>query len=43
MLRVTWALQLACGLSQKEQAFEAELNRTNISQIERGVSNQTIS
>lgn len=36
------ALRLAHGLSQEELAFEAELDRTYISQIERGVSNPSV-
>jgi transcriptional regulator with XRE-family HTH domain len=36
------AYRLAQGLSQEELAFEAELDRTYISQIERGVCNPSI-
>lgn len=36
------ALRLAHGLSQEELAFQAELDRTYISQIERGVSNPSV-
>ncbi len=36
------AHRLAQGLSQEELAFEAELDRTYISQIERGVCNPSI-
>jgi transcriptional regulator with XRE-family HTH domain len=36
------ALRLALGLSQEELAFRAELDRTYISQIERGVSNPSV-
>ena len=36
------AYRLALGLSQEELAFEAELDRTYISQIERGVCNPSI-
>jgi transcriptional regulator with XRE-family HTH domain len=36
------SLRLAHGLSQEALAFEAELDRTYISQIERGVSNPSI-
>ena len=35
-------LRLAHGLSQEELAFQAELDRTYISQIERGVSNPSV-
>jgi transcriptional regulator with XRE-family HTH domain len=36
------ALRLALGLSQEELAFQAELDRTYISQIERGVGNPSV-
>ena len=36
------ALRLALGLSQEELAFRAELDRTYISQIERGVGNPSV-
>ena len=36
------ALRLSHGLSQEELAFRADLDRTYISQIERGVSNPSI-
>jgi DNA-binding XRE family transcriptional regulator len=36
------ALRLAHGLSQEELAFQAELDRTYISQIERGISNPSV-
>ena len=36
------ALRLAHGLSQEELAFQTELDRTYISQIERGVSNPSV-
>ncbi len=36
------ALRLSHGLSQEELAFRAELDRTYISQIERGVSNPSV-
>ena len=35
-------LRLMHGLSQEELAFRAELDRTYISQIERGVSNPSV-
>ena len=35
-------LRLTHGLSQEELAFQAELDRTYISQIERGVSNPSV-
>jgi transcriptional regulator with XRE-family HTH domain len=35
-------LRLAHSLSQEELAFRAELDRTYISQIERGISNPSI-
>lgn len=35
-------LRLSLGLSQEELAFEAGLDRTYISQIERGVSNPSV-
>jgi transcriptional regulator with XRE-family HTH domain len=35
-------LRLAHGLSQEELAFQADLDRTYISQIERGVSNPSV-
>lgn len=35
-------LRLSHGLSQEELAFRAELDRTYISQIERGVSNPSV-
>lgn len=35
-------LRLSQGLSQEELAFRAELDRTYISQIERGVSNPSV-
>ena len=36
------ALRLGYGLSQEELAFQSELDRTYISQIERGISNPSI-
>ena len=36
------SLRLSLGLSQEELAFEADLDRTYISQIERGVGNPSI-
>lgn len=36
------ALRLSHGLSQEELAFRADLDRTYISQIERGVSNPSV-
>ena len=36
------ALRQALGISQEELAFRAELDRTYISQIERGVSNPSV-
>lgn len=36
------ALRLAHGLSQEELAFQTDLDRTYISQIERGVSNPSV-
>jgi transcriptional regulator with XRE-family HTH domain len=36
------ALRQSLGLSQEELAFRAELDRTYISQIERGVSNPSM-
>lgn len=36
------ALRLSHGLSQEELAFQAELDRTYISQIERGVGNPSV-
>ncbi len=36
------ALRLALGFSQEELAFQADLDRTYISQIERGVSNPSV-
>ena len=36
------ALRLAQGLSQEALALEAELDRTYISQIERGISNPSV-
>lgn len=36
------ALRLAHDLSQEELAFRADLDRTYISQIERGVSNPSV-
>jgi transcriptional regulator with XRE-family HTH domain len=36
------ALRLAQSLSQEELAFQADLDRTYISQIERGVSNPSV-
>jgi transcriptional regulator with XRE-family HTH domain len=36
------ALRQALAISQEELAFRAELDRTYISQIERGVSNPSI-
>ena len=36
------AVRLSHGFSQEELAFRAELDRTYISQIERGVSNPSI-
>lgn len=35
-------LRLSHGLSQEELAFRAELDRTYISQIERGISNPSV-
>jgi transcriptional regulator with XRE-family HTH domain len=35
-------LRLTLGLSQEELAFQADLDRTYISQIERGISNPSI-
>ncbi len=35
-------LRLDCGLSQEELAFRAELDRTYISQIERGIGNPSV-
>ncbi len=35
-------LRLSHGLSQEELAFRAELDRTYISQIERGVGNPSV-
>jgi transcriptional regulator with XRE-family HTH domain len=36
------ALRLSSGLSQEALALEAELDRTYISQIERGISNPSV-
>lgn len=36
------ALRLSHGFSQEELAFQAELDRTYISQIERGVGNPSV-
>lgn len=36
------AVRLSHGLSQEELAFRADLDRTYISQIERGISNPSI-
>ena len=36
------ALRLGCALSQEELAFRADLDRTYISQIERGISNPSV-
>ncbi len=36
------ALRLSHGLSQEELAFRAGLDRTYISQIERGISNPSV-
>ena len=36
------ALRRSHGLSQEELAFRAELDRTYISQIERGISNPSV-
>ena len=36
------ALRQGLGISQEELAFRAELDRTYISQIERGVSNPSV-
>lgn len=36
------ALRQVLGISQEELAFRAELDRTYISQIERGVSNPSV-
>jgi transcriptional regulator with XRE-family HTH domain len=35
-------LRLSLNLSQEELAFQAELDRTYISQIERGISNPSV-
>jgi len=36
------SLRLTHGLSQEELAFQSDLDRTYISQIERGVSNPSV-
>lgn len=35
-------LRLSLGMSQEELAFQAEIDRTYVSQVERGVSNPSV-
>ena len=36
------ALRRSCGLSQEQLAFEADIDRTYVSQIERGLGNPSL-
>ena len=36
------ALRLSLGMSQEELAFQAQIDRTYVSQVERGVSNPSV-